>query len=155
MRTSLTSLTPDQRDELHFQALGALVRTESIDGVVAFNEYVLRNKVHAHHRLMLEFLWNCVVDRQNGLALLPRGAAKTTHGTIGFGSWLVANFPDIAIGLMSNTQTQADAFSRAIRNTVDFNPQLVKLFGSLKNTVGAKWTDSEWMRKDAEGLSGT
>jgi len=102
---------------------------------------------------MLQFLWDCIVDRENGLALLPRGGAKTTHGTIGLGSWLVANFPDIAIGLMSNTQTQADAFSRAIRNTIDFNPRHVELYGSLKTDVG-KWTDAEWMRKDS-ALVGT
>lgn len=111
------------------------------------------NPVAQHHRLMLEFLYNCVVDRVSGMALLPRGAAKTTHGTIGFGAWLVSNFQDIAIGLMSNTQTQADAFSRAIRNTIELNPRQIELYGSLRGDQ--KWTDGEWMRKDSALAEGT
>jgi predicted phage terminase large subunit-like protein len=101
---------------------------------------------------MLEGEFDAIVDRQNFMALLPRGGAKTTHGNTGLGGWLVSNFKDIAIGLMSNTQTQADAFSRAIRNTVDQNPRHRELYGSLRSDQ--KWTDGEWTRKDS-GLIGT
>ncbi len=101
---------------------------------------------------MLEFLLDCITDRESGIALLPRGGAKTTHGNTGLLAWLVSLFPDIAIGLMSNTQTQADAFSRAVRTTVELNPRHVELFGSLRSDQ--KWTDGEWMRKDS-GLIGT
>ncbi len=101
---------------------------------------------------MLEHIFDGIADRANTVNLLPRGGAKTTHGNTGLGAWLVSNFPDIAIGLMSNTQTQADAFSRAIRNTVELNPRHVRLFGNLK--ADQKWTDGEWTRKDS-GLIGT
>ena len=101
---------------------------------------------------MLETIYESIALRRNTVILEPRGAAKTTHGNTGVGSWLVSNFPDIAIGLMSNTQTMADAFSKAIRNTIEFNPRQLELFGSLKSDQ--KWTDSEWMRKDS-GLIGT
>lgn len=101
---------------------------------------------------MLEGEFDAIVDRENFMALLPRGGAKTTHGNTGLGAWLVSNFPDIAIGLMSNTQTQADAFSRAIRNTVENNPRHVRLYENLKSDQ--KWTDGEWTRKGS-GLIGT
>lgn len=139
-------------DELHYQALGQLVRTESVEGLIAYNEHVLQNQVMPHHRLMLEAEYQAIADRQNWMGLLPRGGAKTTHGNTGLGAWLVSNYPDIAIGLMSNTQTQADAFSRAIRNTVENNQRHVRLYGNLKSDQ--KWTDGEWTRKDS-GLIGT
>lgn len=101
---------------------------------------------------MLESIFDAIVDRKNIVVLEPRGAAKTTHGDTGLASWLVSLFPDIAIGLMSNTQTLADGFSRAIRNTVELNPRHVELFGSLKGDQ--KWTDSEWIRRDS-ALIGT
>jgi len=154
LRTSLLSaqLTPDQWDELHFQALSQLVRTETLDGLVAHNEYVLGLPVEPHHRLMLEHEFEGIATRTNTVNLLPRGAAKTTHGNTGLCSWLVANFPDIAIGLMTNTQDMADAFSKAIRNTLELNKRFIRLYGNLKSDQ--KWTDKEWVRKDS-GLIGT
>ncbi len=110
-------------------------------------------KAEPHHREMLEMIYTAIILRQNTLILEPRGAAKTTHGNTGLGSWLVSNFPDIAIGLMSNTQTLADGFSRGIRDTVEKNPRSIDIYGSLK-PVDGKWTDGEWIRKDS-GLVGT
>ena len=101
---------------------------------------------------MLTSIFDWIQSRQNGVCLLPRGGAKTTHGNTGLGSWLVGNFPDVAIGLMSNTQDQADAFSKAIRNTVEFNPRFIELYGQLKSDQ--KWTDKEWIVKDS-ALLGT
>ena len=101
---------------------------------------------------MLEHEFEGIVNRVNTVNLLPRGGAKTTHGNTGLASWLVANYPDIAIGLMSNTQDMADAFSKAIRNTVELNPRFLELYGNLKSDQ--KWTDKEWVRKDS-ALIGT
>ena len=101
---------------------------------------------------MLEHIFDGIASRENTVNLLPRGGAKTTHGNTGLGSWLVANFPDIAIGLMSNTQDMADAFSKAIRNTLELNPRFVELYGNLRSDQ--KWTDKEWVRKDS-ALIGT
>lgn len=154
LRTSLENaqLSPDQWNDLGSQALGALVRTDSVEGLIAYNEYVLGYPAAEHHREMLEFIYDCIAERKHGVVLEPRGAAKTTHGDTGLCAWLVSNFPDIAIGLMSNTQDLADGFSRAIRQTVEENPRHVELFGSLKGP--GKWTDKEWIRKDS-ALVGT
>jgi predicted phage terminase large subunit-like protein len=152
LRSSLQALEPDEKAALHSQALAALVRTESIDGLIAHNEHVLGLPVVSHHREMLEFLLGCIQLRRKGIALLPRGGAKTTHGNTGLCSWLIGNHPDIAIGLMSNTQDQADAFSKAVRNTVEFNHGFIDLYGRMKSDQ--KWTDKEWVVKDS-ALIGT
>lgn len=136
------------------QALRTLAATESVEGLVAYNEYVLGLPVMTHHRLMLETIYNAIATRQNTMILLPRGGAKTTHGNTGLGSWLVSNFKDIAIGLMSNTQTMADSFSLAIRNTVEMNPRHIELYGNLKTDGGHKWKADEWMRRGSN-LVGT
>lgn len=101
---------------------------------------------------MLEFELDCIVTRENGVILLPRGGAKTTHGNTGLCTWLVGNYPDISIGLMSNTQDMADAFSKAVRDTTEFNPRFQELYGNLKSD--SKWTDKEWTRKGS-ALIGT
>lgn len=105
-----------------------------------------------HHRLMLEHIYDGIATRTHNVNLLPRGAAKTTHGNTGLCSWLIGNFPDISIGLMSNTQDMADAMSKAVRDTVEFNPRFLELYGSLKSD--SKWTDKEWTRKGS-ALIGT
>lgn len=132
--------------------MAALVRTDSVEGLIGYNEYILGYKAYEHHREMLSAIYGAIALRQNIVILEPRGAAKTTHGNTGLCAWLVSNFPDIAIGLMSNTQTLADGFSRAVRNTVELNPRHVEVYGSLKGDQ--KWTDGEWTRKDS-ALIGT
>jgi predicted phage terminase large subunit-like protein len=150
LRTSLESAfqSDEQWSDLHSQALGALVRTDSVEGLIAYNDYVLGFPAAPHHREMLEAIYEAIATRQNIVVLEPRGAAKTTHGNTGLCAWLISNFPDIAIGLMSNTQTLADGFSRAVRNTVELNPRHIELFGSLK-AGDLKWTDGEWIRRDS------
>lgn len=101
---------------------------------------------------MLEHIFEGIAERRHNVNLLPRGAAKTTHGNTGLCSWLIGNFPDIAIGLMSNTQDMADAMSKAVRDTVEFNPRFTELYGNLKSD--SKWTDKEWTRSGSK-LIGT
>ena len=101
---------------------------------------------------MLQYELDAIYKRDNTLVLEPRGAAKTTQGNTGFLSWVIAKFPRVRIGLVSNTSTQADAFSRAIRLTVEQNPRYRDLYGDL--TSPTKWTNSEWIRRDS-GLEGT
>lgn len=124
----------------------------SILSLAAHNEYVLDKVPAEHHLEMLQAELDAIYQRQNTMILEPRGAAKTTQGNTGFLSWLVAHFPRVRIGLVSNTSTQADAFSRAIRLTIESNPRFRELYGDLTGSV--KWTNSEWIRRDS-GLEGT
>lgn len=120
--------------------------------VAAHNEYVFDKTPASHHIEMLGAELNAIYTRSNIVILEPRGAAKTTQGNTGFLSWCVARFPGIRIGLVSNTATQADAFSRAIRLTVEGNLRFRELYGDLVSPT--KWTNSEWIRKGS-GLEGT
>jgi predicted phage terminase large subunit-like protein len=134
-------------------ALKALATTDtSYLSVAAHNEYVFDKTPALHHLEMLEQEVDALYHRQNTIILEPRGAAKTTQGNTGFLSWVIARFPRVRIGLVSNTSTQADAFSRAIRLTVEGNPRYRELYGNLVSST--KWTNSEWIRADS-GLEGT
>ena len=116
--------------------------------IFAFGEYVFGVEPAAHHQEMVGFLLECIENHQNGVVLEPRGHAKTTWGNTILLSWLVGRFPDIRIGLVSNTATQSNAFSRAIRWTLQSNDRYKDVFGDLVSP--AKWTDLEWLRKDSK-----
>ena len=96
------------------------------------------------HRL-IEFVEGCIRDGVNGVALLPRGSSKSTSVTQGWLSKYIADNPDIRIGLMSNTATQAFAFSGAIRNCFEANDRFIALYGDCVSKK--KWTDAEWLHR--------
>ena len=97
---------------------------------------------------MVDFLLDCIEKHENGVVLEPRGHAKTTWGNSILLSWLVGKYPDIRIGLISNTATQANGFSRAIRWTLQMNDRFKEVFGDCVSP--AKWTDLEWLRKGSK-----
>ena len=119
-----------------------------IEGLANFSEYVFLNPYARHHAEMMLMLLQSVYRRENVVDLEPRGAAKTTHGNTSFLSWLIAEVPDIRVGLISNTSLQSRAFSRAIRWTLESNERFKEIYGDL--TSSAKWTDQEWLRKDSK-----
>lgn len=116
-----------------------------IEGLVTFGEHVYGHPAARHHAEMLLHMLEAVYKREHGVYLLPRGGAKTTWGNTAFSSWLAGMFPDIRIGLMSNTTLQAHAFSRAVRWTLESNERYKDIFGDLVSE--AKWTDGQWLRK--------
>ena len=79
------------------------------------------------------------------MALLPRGHAKTTWANTIMLAFLVAKHLNIRIGLISNTAKQSNAFSRAIRWTIEANDYFHDVFGNL--TGDHKWTDVEWVQR--------
>ena len=85
-----------------------------------------------------------IYARDNELYLLPRGGAKTTWDNTILGCWLVGKFPDIRIGMVSNTDTQAKDFSRAVKYTVGSNPLHRAVFPESMPSA-EKWTDKEWL----------
>lgn len=110
----------------------------------AFGEYVFGYQAAPHHRELIEFITRCLANRHNGVALLPRGHAKTTWGNTIFLSWLIGREKNIRVGLISNTAKQSNAFSRAIRWTMEMNEQYKEVFGYTVSS--SKWTDVEWLR---------
>ncbi len=118
---------------------------KGVEGVVSYGEYVFLNRPVEHHAEMLSYIFERIRRRQSAVVLEPRGAAKTTWGTTTFLAWLIAEFPDLRIGLMSNTSQQAKDFSRAIRWTYESNPHHREVFGDCVSQT--KWTDVEWLHK--------
>lgn len=92
-----------------------------------------------------------ILHRQHEIYLLPRGGAKTTWDNTILCSWLAGKYPDIRIGMVSNTDTQAKDFSRAVKYTVQANPYHRQVFpDSLPS--GEKWTDKEWLLAGSKWL---
>lgn len=135
------SLTPEEWGQLQAIALKGLASTD----VFAYGEYAYKLRPAAHHREMVEWMMDRVSKGEDGVILEPRGHAKTTWANTIFLSWLIAKNPNIRIGLISNTATQANAFSRAIRFNFETNQYHREIFGDL---VGPnKWTDVEWIQR--------
>lgn len=89
----------------------------------------------------------CLRDAENGVALAPRGSAKTTWDDTILLAWLIARFAHLRVGLISNTAKQSNDFSRAIKWTFESNQRHREIFGDLVSSE--KWTDVEWLRKDS------
>jgi predicted phage terminase large subunit-like protein len=121
-----------------------LARTDGADAVFAYGELVFGYVPAAHHCDMVRETLDAVYHRENELYLLPRGGAKTTWDNTILGSWLVGKFPDIRIGMVSNTDTQAKDFSRAIKYTVQANALHREVFPDSQPSP-EKWTDKEWL----------
>lgn len=101
---------------------------------------------------MIKFIEQQLEKRQNAVILEPRGHAKTTWANTILLSYLVSKHPNIRVGLISNTAKQANAFSRAVRFTLETNGYQHEVFGNL--TGPHKWNDVEWIQKDS-ALLGT
>lgn len=130
-------------------ALRGLARsTEGTEGVEAYGEYVFGYRPAQHHREMLDFILQALYDRKNSILLEPRGAAKTTWANTILLSWLTSMYPDLRIGLISNTATQALDFSRAIRFTLESNDRHREIFGDCVSKE--KWRDMEWLHRHSK-----
>jgi len=132
--------------------LRALAHTDGPEAVAAHIEYVFGHVPAEHHHEMIREILSALYERKNIVILEPRGAAKTTIGNTGLLSWLIAKYPNLRVGLISNTSTQSFDFSRAIRRTFEGNVRFRELWGDLVSPV--KWTNMEWIR-EGSGLDGT
>ena len=128
-------------------ALRATALTEGPEAVYAYGELVFGYAAAKHHREMVSATLDAIYKRENIVILEPRGGAKTTWDNTILLSWLLAKYPDLRIGLISNTAAQARDFSRAIKWTYEANEQHKALFGNCASS--AKWTDVEWLRADS------
>lgn len=136
----LSSLSELEKTSLHELVLKTLATTDTF----AFGEYVFGYEAFPHHVEMVNAINEAIFNRENTVILEPRGGAKTTWGNTINLTKLVADNPDIRIGLISNTAKQANDFSRAIRWTIESNPRMHEIYGQL--TSASKWTDVEWLR---------
>ncbi len=133
---------PDQFwKELLQSSLRELARTDPF----AFGEYVFGYEAAAHHKELVSWILERLERHESGVVLEPRGHAKTTWANTVLLSWIIARNTNIRVGLISNTAKQSNAFSRAIRWTLQANENFHEVFGNL---VGEnKWTDVEWIQR--------
>lgn len=76
------------------------------------------------------------------LTLAPRGIGKSVCLTVVRVIYEVLRNPDIRILIVSNTQLQAEIFLREIKEHLQGNETLVRIFGKQ---IGAKWDNKEIM----------
>ena len=74
----------------------------------------------------------------------PRKHAKSECVSINYPSWLIGNYPEIRIGIVSKTAPLAEQTVAAIRNRIENDPRFISVFGDLKPKNPQKWTDSEF-----------
>ena len=91
----------------------------------------------------------------NTLIIAPPRHAKTTWLMI-YCLWWLGKHPEGSVGYISNTATQAQRQSMAIRDTVLLNKMFQAVFPGIKPDEKRKWAADEWflerediLRKDA------
>jgi len=77
------------------------------------------------------------------LLLWPRGHAKTETTTINYTSWLVGNYPDIHINIVTKTASLAEEILTALITRFESDEKYRTIFGSLKPAQPKKWTANE------------
>lgn len=155
LQERISDLSREQQREL----LDLARRHRAAENAVDYVEYVFAEQLTdgggflpAHILELYDFVDSCIADGEHGLALEPRGSSKSTSVTIGKLAHHIAKNPNIRVGLFSNTATQAEAFSRAIRTTIGENDRHIEIFGP---GVGPKWTDSQWIHGQSSHKAGS
>lgn len=77
------------------------------------------------------------------LIIAPPGSAKTLS-CIAAAGWRLGKNPNLHVGYLSETASQAAARSLAIRDTITNNPDYRAIFPEAQRDPTKKWTESEW-----------
>jgi len=77
------------------------------------------------------------------LLLWPRGHAKTETTTINYASWLVGNYRDIHINIVTKTASLAEEILTALITRFESDERYRTIFGNLKPQNPKKWTSQE------------
>jgi len=91
-------------------------------------------------------------ERVRGVLNTPPGGGKTTTVTHDFPGWVISRDRNIRIGLGSRTTSQATAYSRRLRNTLERNTLLAVDFGRFKPEETEVWRQDEFI---VDGVTGS
>jgi predicted phage terminase large subunit-like protein len=149
----LQSLSPGESAAARIEILKLLAKLDHPEGTIAHNELVLGYSVPEHMRSAIYTIYEARANKEDTLIIEPRGSTKTTHCDTGYLSHRIALEPDIRAGLMSNNDTMAANFSRAIMSLVEANEIYRELYGDL--VYGRKWTQTEWIRRGSPWTQGS
>lgn len=74
------------------------------------------------------------------MQLWPRGHAKTECTTINYVSWLVGNYPNIHVTIVTKTSALAEAILTALMTRIESDQSYKDIFNDLKPRDPKKWT---------------
>lgn len=77
------------------------------------------------------------------LQLWPRGHGKSESTTFNYVSWLIGNYPDIHINIVTKTSSLAEEILLALMTRIESDEQYREVFGDLKPVDSRKWTTHE------------
>jgi len=80
---------------------------------------------------------------KHALQLWPRGHAKTECTDINYTSWLVGNYPDIHVNIVTKTASLAEEILLALMTRMEYDENYIRVFGELKPKNPLKWTTKE------------
>ena len=101
---------------------------------------VLGYYIKPFHRKIMKHQYG----RKKSITLAPRDSGKSTICDFTKIIFEILRNPNIRIGLISNTQTQAEGFLKEIKNHLQGNATLIEIFGEQ---IGAKWDTKEILVK--------
>ena len=130
-------LTPKQWSELGDYTLLSQARSD----LAAFGEYVFGHHAAAHHARIIELLTD--ESKRNILIIAPHGHAKTTWAGQIYPAWKIGNKPSTHIIFISNTATQAEKPSVAIREEI-VKAKYRLVFPKIRTDSRKGWSEKEW-----------
>lgn len=77
------------------------------------------------------------------LQLWPRGHGKTECTTINYVTWLIGNYPNIHVNIVTKTASLAEEILTAIITRFESDEKYKEIFGNLKSQQPKKWTNRE------------
>jgi hypothetical protein len=73
------------------------------------------------------------LDREKRkLQLWPRGHSKSECTSINYVSWLVGNYPDIHVNIVTKTSSLAESILLALMTRFEHDENFIRIFGELK-----------------------
>lgn len=168
--TDIARSFAESNEQTPYQGLGQITGPKSKDelpkrALKAYNEFGYhryrylnrRNiawQIEMCHTLMSWYEWaQNNNERVRGILTTPPGGGKTTTVTHDFPLWLISRNRSVRIGLGSKTTSQATAYTRRLRNTLEKNTLLNVEFGRFK----PEKQDKEMWRQDryiVDGVTG-
>lgn len=74
---------------------------------------------------------------------LPRGHGKSTVIDFNYLSWLIGNYPDIHVNIVTKTASLSEEILLALITRFESDEKFIEIFGELKPKNTAKWTTKE------------
>ena len=116
--------------------------------LINYSEYVHGFSPQPFHRRWLDALDDSAITRL--LIIAPPDHAKTQYVAIEYPAFCIGTNPNIHIGLISNTATQANRKSVAIKDTIALNQRFREVFPSIRPDKDKGWSESEWYIQRAD-----